>query len=68
MGSSIYKKIDLTGTSDKSLEEAIENAVSKASDSIRNMRWFEVVEIRGAIEDGKVTQWQVNVKIGFKVE
>lgn len=64
----IYKKIELTGSSHNSMEEAIQNAVAKASETIRNMRWFEVVETRGYIEDGKISYWQVTVKIGFTLE
>lgn len=64
----VYKSIELTGTSKKSLEAAIENAVSKASKSLHNLRWFEVVETRGAIEDGKITAWQVTVKINFTLD
>ncbi len=64
----VYKLIELTGTSAQGVEGAINNAVSKAAKSVRNMRWFEVVETRGAIEDGKVAMWQVTIKIGFALE
>lgn len=64
----VYKSIELTGTSKKSLEAAVENAVSKASKSLHNLRWFEVVETRGAIEDGKISAWQVTVKINFTLD
>lgn len=64
----VYKKIELTGTSTTSLEEAIQNAVARASDTIHNLRWFEVVETRGDIQDGKVAHWQVTVKIGFALD
>jgi flavin-binding protein dodecin len=64
----VYKKIELTGTSKKSLEAAIENAVGKASKSLHNLRWFEVVETRGAIEDGRVAAWQVTAKISFTLD
>lgn len=63
-----YKKIELTGTSDRSIEEAINNALRKAAKTMRKMRWLEVVEIRGSIEDDHVNQWQVNVKVGFRLE
>ena len=63
-----YKKIEIVGTSDTSIEDAVQNAVSKASGSVRNMRWFEVVETRGAIYENKVSQWQVTLKIGFTLE
>ena len=64
----VYKKIEITGSSAKSMETAVENAVAMASKSVRNMRWFEVVETRGHIEDGKVAHWQVTVKIGFTLD
>lgn len=63
----IYKKIELTGSSTSGIQEAIENAVSKASQTIRDMRWFEVVETRGHIVDGKVAHWQVTIKVGFSL-
>ena len=60
-----YKKIELTGSSTVSMQEAIENAISKASQTISNMRWFEVVEARGHITDNKIAHWQVTIKVGF---
>jgi flavin-binding protein dodecin len=63
-----YKKIELTGTSDNSVEEAVNSALEKASESVRNMRWFEISEIRGAIDGATVSQWQVSLKVGFSVE
>jgi flavin-binding protein dodecin len=68
MDNSVYKKIELTGTSDKSIEEAINNAIAKAAKTVRKMRWFEVVEMRGAIDDNHVAQWQATVKVAFNVE
>lgn len=64
----VYKTIEVTGTSTTTEESAIQNAVAKASQSVRNMRWFQVVETRGAIDEGKVVQWQVTLKIGFSLE
>lgn len=61
----VYKHIEITGTSKKSMEEAVENAVARAAKTVQNMRWFEITDSRGAIEDGKVSQWQVTIKIGF---
>ncbi|WP_027157844.1 dodecin [Methylobacter luteus] len=61
----IYKKIELTGSSTVSMENAIENAVSKATNTLHDLRWFEVVETRGNIENGKIAHWQVTIKIGF---
>ncbi len=64
----VYKKLELTGSSTVSVEEAVQNAIAKAAKSIRNMRWLEVIDIRGHIDDGKVSHWQVTVKIGFTLE
>jgi flavin-binding protein dodecin len=64
----VYKKIEITGTSASSLEEAVKNAIDRAAKTVRNMRWFEVVETRGRVDDGKVVEWQVTVKIGFALE
>ncbi|MGZ4959169.1 MAG: dodecin [Methylomonas sp.] len=61
----VYKKIELTGSSSIGIQQAIENAVDQAAHSIDNMRWFEVVETRGHIEDGKIAHWQVTIKVGF---
>jgi dodecin len=63
-----YKLIELTGTSDVSIEDAVGNAIAKASQSVRNMHWFTVVETRGAIAGNKVGQWQVTIKVGFTLE
>ncbi len=66
--SSTFKKIELTGTSEKSVEDAVNTAISKASESVRGMRWFEITEIRGAIANNDVSQWQVSLKVGFSVD
>lgn len=63
-----YKLIDVVGTSPDSLAAAVKNAVAEASKTVRDMSWFEVVEQRGAIRDGKVLEFQVTVRIGFKIE
>jgi len=68
MSSHIYKKIELIGSSPNSIEEAVQNAIAKASQSLRNLRWFEVVETRGHIEEGRIAHWQVTIKIGFTLE
>ena len=68
MTDKIYKKIEITGTSSEGLEDAIDNAVNKAAETVRQLRWFEVEEIRGAIDGDKVSQWQVTLKIGFALE
>lgn len=63
-----YKKVELTGSSTESIDDAIRKAVSKASESIHNLRWFEVGEIRGHIEAGAVAHFQVTIKVGFTVD
>ena len=68
MSEHVYKITELTGSSPKSIEEAVTQAVSRASKTLRNLRWFEVTETRGHIENGKVSHWQVTVKIGFTLE
>ncbi|MFZ6028643.1 MAG: dodecin [Chloroflexota bacterium] len=65
---SIYKRIQLTGTSPNSVEEAVNHAVLKASETIRHMRWFKIEEIRGVLGEDAVFEWQVNVQIGFTLE
>jgi flavin-binding protein dodecin len=68
MSDHIYKKIELVGASTTSIEDAITNALTRAQKTIRNMRWFEVLETRGQIVDGKVNEWQVTVKVGFTLD
>jgi len=63
-----YKKIEVVGSSKTSIDEAIQNAIAECSKSVKNMDWFEVVETRGHIQDGKVGHFQVTVKIGFRIE
>ena len=64
----IYKTIELVGSSSQGVEDAVKKAVAKASESLRNLRWFEVLETRGHIEGGRVLHWQVTLKIGFTLE
>lgn len=68
MSGSVYKLIELTGTSKTSIEDAVQNAIALAGESVRQMRWFEVVETRGVVDNGKVSEWQVTIKVGFKIE
>jgi dodecin len=68
MSEHIYKKIELVGSSKIGLEDAIQSAIAKASETIRNLRWFEVTDTRGQIENGQIAYWQVTVKIGFTLE
>ncbi|MBE0438902.1 MAG: dodecin family protein [Gammaproteobacteria bacterium] len=63
-----YKTIELTGSSAESSDQAIQNAIAKASETIKNLHWFEVVETRGYIEQGGVKYWQVTIKVGFRIE
>ena len=68
MSEHIYKKIELVGSSPESFDAAVKNALDRASQTIRNMRWFEVIDTRGHIQDGKVDHWQVTLKVGFTLE
>ena len=68
MADHIYKKIELTGSSQTTIEDAVNAAITKASETIRNMGWFEVVETRGQIKVGKVAYWQVTLKIGVTLD
>lgn len=64
----VYKKIELVGTSDESLEDAIRTAIKKASETLRHLDWFEVKEIRGKIDGGDVSSFQVVLQVGFKLD
>ncbi|HSH47637.1 MAG TPA: dodecin [Halomonas sp.] len=68
MMSNVYKHIELTGSSEKSVEDAVQRALAKASESLRSMRWFEVIDTRGHIDNGQVAHWQVTIKVGFTLE
>jgi flavin-binding protein dodecin len=68
MSDHVYKKVEVVGSSPKGFEDAITNALARAEKTVRNMRWFEVTETRGYIENGKVGHWQVTLKIGFTLE
>lgn len=68
MSDHVYKSIELTGSSPKGIQEAISNALAKASKTLHNLRWFQVVDTRGEIEGGKVAHWQVTVKVGFTLD
>lgn len=68
MPDNIYKKIELTGSSTQSIEDAVNKAIAKSAKTVRQMRWFEVTEIRGTIDEDSVTHWQVSLKIGFTLE
>jgi flavin-binding protein dodecin len=68
MSEHVYKSIELTGSSKKSVEDAVEKALARAGKTLRSMRWFEVLSTRGYIEKGKLAYWQVTIKIGFTLE
>ena len=68
MSDHVYKHIELTGSSKTSVEDAIQNAVSRAAETLRGMQWFEVTDTRGHIVDNKIEFWQVTIKVGFTLE
>ncbi len=68
MSDHVYKKIELTGSSTESSDQAVCNALTKAAKTIKHMDWFEVLETRGEIRDGRVAFWQVTLKLGFRLD
>ena len=64
----IYKVLELVGSSNTSIEDAIQSALTRAGETIRNIRWFQVVETRGVVESGRVSYYQVSLKVGFTLE
>jgi flavin-binding protein dodecin len=64
----VYKSVEVTGSSTEGVKEAIDRAIAKASETLRNLDWFEVMDIRGHIADGKVAHYQVTLKIGFRLD
>jgi dodecin len=68
MSDHVYKSIEITGASPDGVTQAIERAIAKASQSLRGLDWFEVTEIRGHIEEGNITHFQVTLKVGFRLE
>ena len=64
----VYRRTDLVGSSQKSVSDAIEIAIERAARTLRHIEWFEVGEIRGRVQDGKIAQYQVSIKVGFRVE
>jgi hypothetical protein len=64
----VYKTIELVGSSTKGIEDAVERALARAAKTVRNMRWFEMSEVRGQVENGKVAHWQVKLTVGFTLE
>lgn len=68
MADSVFRKSEFVGTSAQSFTDAAANAVAKAGENLRNMSWFEVVEQRGSIVDGKIQQYQVTIKVGYRID
>ena len=68
MSDHIYKTVELTGSSAKGIEDAVQAAVTRASGTLHNLRWFEITEVRGEIRDQKVGHWQVTMKVGFTLD
>jgi len=68
MSNHVYKSIELTGSSTIGIEDAVSRAIERASETVRNISWFEVVETRGHVKDGRVAHWQVTVKVGFTLD
>jgi hypothetical protein len=68
MSDHVYKTIELVGSSTKGMEDAVQKAIAKASETVRNLRWFQVLDTRGQVEGGRVAHWQVTLKIGFTLE
>jgi len=68
MSDHVYKSVEITGTSPAGVKEAIDGAIAKASQTVRNLDWFEVISIRGQIDEARVAHYQVTLKIGFRLE
>ncbi|MGK0289076.1 MAG: flavin-binding protein dodecin [bacterium] len=68
MSDHTYKKVELVGTSTVGIEDAVKNALERAAPSVHNMRWFEIVETRGSVNNQKIEHWQVTIKVGFTLD
>ena len=68
MSHHVYKVVEVVGSSETSIDDAIQTAISRTNETVRNLRWFEVMETRGQIDDGKIAHYQVTLKIGFTME
>jgi hypothetical protein len=68
MAGHVYKKIEIVGSSPDGFQAAVENAIAKADETLHNLRWFEVVDTRGQLDDGKIAHWQVTLKVGFTLD
>ncbi|WP_328875384.1 dodecin family protein [Streptomyces sp. NBC_00287] len=68
MSNHTYRVTDIVGTSPEGVDQAIRNGIERASQTLRNLDWFEVVEVRGQLEEGQIAHWQVTMKVGFRLE
>ena len=68
MSNHVYKTIELVGSSSKGFDDAVRNAIARAAATMHNLRWFEVTETRGQLEDGQIAHWQVTLKVGFTLD
>jgi len=68
MADHIYKVVEIVGSSSKGTDDAVQNAIARASKTLKNLDWFEVAETRGHLKDGKIAHYQVTLKIGFRLE
>jgi flavin-binding protein dodecin len=68
MSEHVYKIVELVGSSTQGTDKAVQNAITRAAKTLRNLDWFEVIETRGHLENGKIAHWQVKIKIGFRME
>ncbi len=68
MSNHVYKSLELTGSSSTNIEDAVSRAVTKASETVHNLRWFEITDIRGEIENKAVAYWQITMKVGFTLD
>ncbi|MCT9082462.1 dodecin [Streptomyces fulvoviolaceus] len=68
MSNHTYRVTEIVGTSPDSVDQAVRNGITRASQTLRNLDWFEVTQVRGQIEDGQIQHWQVGLKVGFRLE
>lgn len=68
MSNHVYKSVELTGSSPDGTDQAVRNAIERASKTVRNIKWFEVIDTRGHVENGRVAHWQVTIKAGFTLD
>ncbi len=68
MGDHVYKSTELTGSSTESIDDAVRTAIERASKTVRDIRWFEVLDMRGHVEDGRLAHYQVHIKLGYLIE